>query len=173
MFGIHGLDPFGLAHAAVGIVALVLGLAVIAQGKGSAAHRVWGTAYGVSMVLLNASALVIYDFTGRFNAFHAFALMSLATLAAGWVPALLRRPAPQCFERHAMFMAWSYVGLVAAFVSEVVTRVPAFRIRPWFDAVVAVLTLTVVALGALVIRRTVPAALSRLNSRKAQSATLL
>ena len=117
MFGVHGLDWFGLAHGIIGLAALVFGLVVITQGKGSASHRLWGSLYVVSMVLLNASALAMYDFNGRFNAFHVFALVSLATLAAGWTPALLRRPARLWYERHAMFMAWSYVGLLAAFSS--------------------------------------------------------
>src|SRR5687768_17780900 len=113
MLGIHGLDSFGLAHAVIGITALVLGLAVFAQAKGSASHRVWGSAYVVAMVLLNASALAMYALNGRFNTFHLFALLSLATLAAGWIPALLRRPAGRWYERHANYMAWSYIGLVA------------------------------------------------------------
>jgi len=167
MLGIHGLDRFGLAHAVIGIAALVLGLVVIAQGKGSASHRVWGSAYVVAMVLLNASALAIYDVSGRFNTFHLFALLSLATVAAGWIPALLRRPAARWYERHAIYMAWSYVGLAAALVSEIVTRIPAFQVRALIGATVAVSTLGVVAIGALVIRRRVPRLVSRFSATSA------
>jgi uncharacterized membrane protein len=167
MLNIPGLDPFGLAHALIGLAALVLGLVVIAQAKGSASHRVWGSAYVVAMVLLNASALTMYDFNGRFNTFHLFALLSLASIAAGWIPALLRRPAGQWYERHAMYMAWSYVGLVAAFVSEIATRIPAFHVGTLFGVTVAVSTLTVVGIGALLIRRRVPRLVSRFSARRA------
>jgi uncharacterized membrane protein len=167
MFGIPGLDSFGLAHTVIGIAALVLGLAVIAQAKGSASHRVWGSTYVVAMVLLNASALAIYDFNGRFNTFHLFALLSLATVAAGWIPALLRRPAGRWYERHAVYMAWSYVGLVAAFGAEIATRIPALRAGALFGATVAASTLGVVAVGALVIRRRVPRLVSRFSAPSA------
>lgn len=161
MFGIRGLDPFGLVHAFIGIAALGTGLLVIVQPKGSAFHRVWGTVYVVAMVLLNASALAIYDLSGRFNVFHALAIVSLATLGAGWMPALTRRPADAWYERHANCMAWSYVGLVAAFAAEVAARIPALRGERLFVAAVAGATLLVTGTGAFLIRRYTPRAVSR------------
>lgn len=163
MLGIRGLDAFGLAHAIIGMAALSVGLVVIARAKGSASHRVWGSAYVVAMVLLNASALAMYDLNGRFNTFHLFALLSLATLAAGWIPALVRRPTGQWYARHAMYMAWSYVGLVAAFVSEIATRIPAFHVGAAFGVAVAASTLAVVVVGALLIRKQVPRLVSTLQ----------
>jgi hypothetical protein len=54
-------------------------------------------------------------------------------------------------------MTWSYVGLVAAAVSEIATRIPALRPRPdqvlMFGGTVAVATLLVVGIGAGFIRR--------------------
>jgi uncharacterized membrane protein len=167
MFGIRGLDSFGLAHALMGIAALVFGWVVLTHAKGSASHRVWGSAYAVAMVLLNASALAIYDFNGRFNTFHLFALLSLGSLAAGWVPALLRRPSGRWYERHANNMAWSYVGLVAAFVSEIATRLPVFH-GGLFGAAVAGSTLSVVGIGALLIRRRVPPIVARFSGSSHQ-----
>lgn len=161
MLGIPGLDPFGLAHALIGIAALLMGLVVVMRPKGDASHRVCGAAYVVAMVLLNASALAMYDLTGRLNAFHVFALISLATLAAGWVPALRRRPARRWYERHAMFMAWSYVGLVAAFVSEIVTRIPVFSSGAAFGAAVAGTAVAILGAGAIVIHWLVPPAVAR------------
>jgi hypothetical protein len=58
MFGIPGLDAFGLVHALIGVAALLLGLAVVLRRKGTRAHRRIGRAYVVSLVLLNATALM-------------------------------------------------------------------------------------------------------------------
>jgi uncharacterized membrane protein len=165
MLGIPGLDPFGLVHAGLGLVALALGLVVLLRPKGEVLHRVCGTAYAGTMLLLNGSALVIYDFNGRFNVFHALAIVNLATLAAGWVAALRRAPARVWYRRHAMFMAWSYVGLVAAFVSEIAVRLPFVRRGPTLGITVAVASFAVVAAGAEVIRRRMPAAVTRVAAR--------
>jgi len=162
MQGIVSMDPFGMAHALLGLAALVLGLVVFARPKGAALHRLWGTGYVVAMVLLNASGLSMYGYNGRFNMFHVFALLSLATIAGGWVPVLTRRPARVWYARHAMFMAWSYVGLVAAFVSEVAVRLPFVRPGAMFGTIVGVASVGVVAAGGLVIRRRMPPAVARM-----------
>jgi uncharacterized membrane protein len=163
MFGIPGLDPFGLVHAGLGLVALALDMVVLLRPKGAAAHRMTGTAYAVTMVLLNASALAIYDFNGRFNVFHALALVSLATLAMGWAAALRRAPAGGWRGQHAMLVAWSYVGLVAAFASELVVRLPFVRPGPTFGLSVAAASLLVVFADAMMIRRLMPATLARVG----------
>ena len=160
LFGIPGLDPFGLAHAALGFAALALGLVVIARSKGSAAHRLWGVAYAVAMVLLNGSALAMYEVTGGPNMLHGFAVISLATLVAGWVPALTRRPAGRWYARHAVYMAWSYVGLVAAFTAEVAVRLP-FGGPGRIFVVAGMSGLVAAVLGTVLIRRLMPEAVAR------------
>ena len=152
MFGIPGLDTFGLVHALIGVAALLLGLVVVLQRKGTRAHRRIGQAYVVSMVLLNATALMIYDLYGRFGPFHVAAAISLATVGAGFVPVYRRRPQTTWMSLHAMFMGWSYVGLVAAFISEIATHMPGVR----FGTGVAVATFLAVAGGAIVIHTRVP-----------------
>src|SRR5919108_5806657 len=124
MFGIRGLDAFGLVHALFGVAALTLGLTLLLRRKGTRAHRRIGQGYVLSMVLLNTTALMIYDLYGRFGPFHVAALVSLATIGAGFIPVYLRRPPAAWMQLHATFMCWSYVGLLAAFVSEVAVRVP-------------------------------------------------
>jgi hypothetical protein len=98
MFGVPGLDPLGLVHALFGLTALVLGLSVILGRKGTRLHRRLGRDYLLAMVLLNATALAIYDLYGRFGPFHWAALGSLATLGAGFVPVFLRRAPRQLDE---------------------------------------------------------------------------
>ena len=118
----------GTVHLFLGLLAVTLGLAVVVMRKGTAAHRRAGLFYAVVMVLLNATALMIYDLFGRFGPFHVLALVSLATVSAGVVPVWLRRPRAW-LELHARFMSWSYAGLIAAFFSEIGTRVPRCRVH--------------------------------------------
>ena len=152
MFGIRGLDSFGLVHALWGIAALILGLAVLLRRKGTQAHRRIGQAYVLSMLLLNATALMIYDLQGRFGPFHVASVISLATVGAGFVPVYLRRPRAAWMQLHATFMCWSYVGLLAAFISEVAVRVPGIG----FGAAVIASTVVVVVGGAILIHTRVP-----------------
>jgi predicted membrane protein DUF2306 len=104
------------------------------------------------MILLNATALMIYDLYGRFGPFHVASVISLATVGAGFVPVYLRRPPSAWVQLHATFMCWSYVGLLAAFVAEVAVRVPGVG----FSSAVIVATVLVVAGGAVLIHTRVP-----------------
>jgi uncharacterized membrane protein len=160
MFGLRGLDAFGLVHSLLGVAALLLGLAVLVRHKGTRVHRRIGQAYIVSMLLLNATALMIYDLDGRFGPFHAASLISLVTVGAGFVPVYLRRPREAWTQLHATFICWSYVGLFAAFVSEVAVRVPAVG----FGYAVIAATLVVVAGGAVLIHTRVPRILVALTT---------
>ena len=152
MFGILGLDPFGLVHALLGVAALILGLALLLRRKGTRVHRRIGQGYVLSMLLLNITALMIYDLYAGFGPFHVAAVISLATVGAGFIPVYLRRPRASWLQLHAIFMCWSYVGLLAAFVSEVAVRVPGVGLG---FAVVAA-TMVVVAGGAVLIHTQVP-----------------
>jgi uncharacterized membrane protein len=145
MLGIPGLARLGFVHVLFGLAALILGVVVVSRHKGTEAHRRLGQAYVGAMLLLNGTALGIYDLYGRFGPFHVAALISLGTIAAGFVPVLLRRPRAAWMELHAYFMCWSYVGLVAAFLAEVGIARAAL-------AAIAV----AVAGGALLVHRKVP-----------------
>ena len=112
------------AHIIAAVAALLLGLGVFLLRKGTRLHVQIGIGYVISMVIMNVTALGIYRLTGNLNPFHVGALFSLATLLAGWVPAIRRKPRDHWLQRHFEFMSWSYVGLVAAAVAEAGTRVP-------------------------------------------------
>ena len=117
----------GVSHTVFGLVALVSGLAVFLARKGTRNHRAVGYVYVASMLALNGGAFLIYRLYGRFGPFHVAAVVSLATLAAGFVPLLLRRPAGRWLSYHYGFMCWSYVGLLGATIAEVAVRVPWLR----------------------------------------------
>lgn len=136
-------------HIGTAISALVFGLCVIFTRKGTRLHKQLGYAYFFNMLGLNISALFIYQLTGHFGPFHGAAFASLLTLMAGFIPAYLRLPNGRWLELHYEFMNWSYVGLVAAAVSEAATRLPS---APFWPAV-ALGSLTVFFVGAMLISR--------------------
>jgi uncharacterized membrane protein len=114
-------------HTGFGILALLLGAWIFLTTKGTRAHVRAGWAYVASMACLNGSALALYHLTGRFNTFHSLAVFSLATVAAGVIQVLGRHRWPKWLWRHYQYMAWSYVGLIAATCNEAFVRVPAFQ----------------------------------------------
>ena len=119
------MDWLGLTHTAAAAGALLFGVVVFRHRKGTTKHKMLGYAYVVSMLLLNVTAFAIYDLFGGWGAFHWAALVSSVTLAMGFIPVLLRKPARTWIEWHYMGMCWSYVGLAAAAGAEVLTRLPA------------------------------------------------
>ena len=156
----------GWTHIVAATTALVAGAAVLLTRKGTRRHRQLGWAYVVSMLLLNGTALLIYRLFGRFGPFHVGAVFSLVTVVAGTAVAFGARRArarrdpvgrARALERHYQWMTWSYVGLAAAAVSEIATRMPALRPRPGqgmaFGITVALATLLVIGVGAQLIRR--------------------
>jgi uncharacterized membrane protein len=136
-------------HIGAAVSALIFGLCVFLTRKGTRLHKQFGYAYFFNMLLLNISALFIYRLTGQFGPFHGAALASLLTLMAGFTAAYLRLPQGRWLELHYEFMSWSYVGLVAAGVSEATTRLPS---APFWPAVFAG-TLIVLLLGGSLIAR--------------------
>ncbi len=151
----------GALHVALALVALVSGLVMLLMRKGTPRHRKIGWVYAVSMLGLNATALLIYRLFGRFGPFHVAALISLLTIIAGLIPPMLRRPRRKWPEHHAYWMNWSYVGLCAAAASEVTTRLPA---SPFWWTVIGS-TLVVIAVGGHMINSRVPIALQRFRGR--------
>ena len=146
------IDAWGWLHALLGVVAFALGLRVVLRRKGTRSHRRTGRLYVAAMLLLNLTALSIYDLFGFFGPFHVAAVISLATLAAGLYPMYFARHSPHRFELHAWFMAWSYGGLVAAAVAEVAVRVPGIH----FGAAAGGATVLALSGAALIIHTRVP-----------------
>ena len=161
----------GQVHLAASLVALAAGGWVVARPKGTGGHRRVGWLYAGSMLTLNATALLIYRLTGAFGPFHVAAFASLATLVAGVLPARRRRPAGAWLERHYFFMAYSYLGLVAAAVAETATRVPAIQAAaggptPAFWGVVTIASAGVFVVGGWAIRRRVEPTLRPFRRRE-------
>ncbi len=120
------MDVLGIVHTALAVAALILGPLVFVRTKGDRRHVLIGRMYAIAMLLVNVTGLFIYDLFGGWGLFHWFAVFGLVTLAAGFVPVYLKRPAGSWIELHYHFICWSYVGLVAAAFSEFFTRLPDF-----------------------------------------------
>jgi uncharacterized membrane protein len=148
------VDILGTLHVLSAGAALALGTAVAAAPKGTAWHRLVGRSYTAAMLVLNGSALTIYDLSGGPNPFHFLAIVSLVSIAMGWRAARLRFSGWRA--PHAQWMLWSYVGLLAAAASELVVRLPG-GLASWrvFGLLVGLASVVVCAAGAFVIRRTV------------------
>ena len=136
-------------HIGAAVSALVFGLCVVLIRKGTRIHKQLGYAYFFNMLGLNISAFFIFQLTGHFGPFHGAALASLLTLTAGFIPAYLHLPHGRWLDLHYEFMNWSYVGLIAAGVSEAATRIPS---TPFWPAVIASM-FAVFLLGGLLIAR--------------------
>lgn len=113
------------------------------MAKGTDLHRAVGVLYVLSMFGLNLTALLIYHLFGGFGVFHVIALINLAILLAGLFTVLLKRPRKKWLRNHYYLMGWSYVGLWAAFATEIMVRV----VRWPLAAAVTVPTVVVVVLG--------------------------
>ena len=148
----------GTLHVALAVASLTLGAAVFIRRKGGGWHRSLGYLYAGALMLVNVSALLVYEETSGPGPFHVLAVVSLATLAAGVVPAFFRRPVGSWVGSHAYFMSWSYVGLVAAGVAQAATMLAGPGVLP-----VVVPTIIVVVVGALLIHSRVPGILSGLT----------
>lgn len=146
-----------LLHIATAVIAIAAGLLMLLQAKGTRRHRRLGYVYVASMVTLNLSSFFIFRLTGEFSPFHVAAFLSLATVVAGFLPVYWRRPREGWLELHFQFMAWSYIGLLAAAASEIAVRIP----ESPFWWVVIVSSAVIIMAGALILAHHRPKLLAR------------
>ena len=143
-------STIGFIHLLAAMMAMLTGALVILMPKSGVRHKQVGYAYISSMLILNATAFQVYYLFGRFGLFHGLALLSLASIARGIVPALVRQRVKNWMHWHYYFMTWSVVGLYSAFWAELLTRtLPMDRFWP----IVAVATAVTSSVGAYFIRR--------------------
>jgi len=116
------MTPYGTVHLVTAFLAIGSGAVVMRLPKGTRWHRTFGHLYGMSMLGVVATSFVMFGLTGSFTPFHLAAIIAGVTLVAGLYTVLARRPRKDWIEAHATWMAWSYVGLMAAFVAESMTR---------------------------------------------------
>ena len=146
------ISGVGMIHVVGTSVSLLTGAFQLVRPQRDGIHRRIGYAYCGAMVIGNLSALVIYKFSGGFNIFHAFALYSLFNVGMALRPMLIH-PRPYQWRRiHYQWVAWSYVGLSAAAVTEALLRI--VGLPGWLSPMVA--TPPVIILGWVLIYRFAP-----------------
>lgn len=147
------MSPVGMAHVFFGVLALILGGIVVFQPKGTQRHRKIGYAYLFSMLMLNGLSFCMYKFSGHFGPFHVLSIISLFTLLNGWMVAFFRRPAGRWLQIHLYWMLWSYIGLWAAFATEIIVRLPFVQGPAAAITAIILTTLCITAVGGTLLFR--------------------
>lgn len=164
------MSETGVLHLVFSFLAIGAGGWVLLIPKGTRWHRTIGHLYGMSMLGVIVTALAIYDLTGTVGPFHVAAAIALVTLTGGMYTVLRRRPKKNWIEAHAVWMSWSYIGLMAAFVAESMTRFVMPRVQPFLEGQqlwgafwtsVAVGTFVVCGVGARLVKTRLPAAVAK------------
>jgi uncharacterized membrane protein len=96
-------------HLSSALAALLLGIAIIAGRKGTAAHRLLGRAW---VALMTVTALSSFWLTGLRDGFSVVHLLSLWTLVAMALAVHFIRK--RNVRQHKRFMAGTFLGLVGA-----------------------------------------------------------
>jgi uncharacterized membrane protein len=148
-----GLTSAGAIHTVLAIAGIVVGLIQFLRPKGGPIHRARGYAFVYAMVIADGAAMLIFQFTGRFNILHIGALVNLACVVAAVIP-VLRTPRPANWKnQHYYWMSWSYVGLLAAAATELVVRTSHLATREQAWMVTAATSALVTAIGYVLINR--------------------
>ncbi|MEY2556688.1 MAG: hypothetical protein QOE34_113 [Verrucomicrobiota bacterium] len=114
----------GSIHTSAAMAALLFGAFVFPMIKGTRLHKVLGYLYAAALLATNVTAFGLYHLTGHFGMFHIAAIVSFLTLVAALIPVITRRPRKSWLTLHYKYTSWSYVGLLAAAVSEAAVRLP-------------------------------------------------
>lgn len=136
----------GWFHFITALIAMLAGLVVVFNTKGTKFHKIIGYIYVICMLSLNLSSFLLVNF-GGFSIFHFFSIVSLISILGGMIPALRRINNWLIF--HYYFMSWSVVGLYCAFWAELGTRFVGNMQQFWW--MVALATFITATIGSIII----------------------
>jgi uncharacterized membrane protein len=120
------LVPLGWIHSLACLVALAAGAFIFVTPKGTNRHRQVGRAYLASMLVLNLSALGVYQL-GVFFFPHVLAIVTLVLMAAGWGAVRMIRRHVAWKHVHLSCMILTYYMLIGGGVNEVYLRIDALK----------------------------------------------
>jgi len=120
------LVPLGWIHSLACLVALAAGAFVFVTPKGTRQHRQVGATFIISQIVLNVTALGIYQL-GQFFFPHVLAIITLVLIAVGWGAGRLIRHHGSWRFVHLSFMILSYYMLIGGGVNEVYLRIDALK----------------------------------------------
>jgi uncharacterized membrane protein len=148
-----GLTLAGAIHTVLAIAGIVVGLFQFLRPQGGPIHRARGYAFVYAMLIADGAAMLIFQFTGKFNILHIGAIVNLVCVAAAVIP-VLRTPRPANWKnQHYHWTSWSYVGLLAAAATELVVRTSHLATREQAWMVTAATSALVTAIGYVLINR--------------------
>ena len=126
-----GLSPLLWCHFIASAIALPVGLHQLGAAQGTPRHAGLGRLYIVAMLVALATALASFQPGTRFLPFHILALVGLASLIAGTLSLRrwLRERRPAALRAHKINMAYSWLGLAMAGVSQLISN-PRFGVAP-------------------------------------------
>jgi uncharacterized membrane protein len=150
---IQNLTLPGAIHSVLAMLGIAVGLVQFLRPKRGPAHRARGYAFVYAMLVADGAAMLVFQFTGRFNILHVGAIANLVCIILAIVP-VLRSPRPSNWKnQHYYWMSWSYVGLLAAAATELVVRTSHLATREQTWTVTAAVSVIVTAIGYVIINR--------------------
>ena len=150
---IQNLTLPGAIHTVLAMLGIVVGSIQLLRPKGGSMHRALGYAFVYAMLVADGTAMLVFQFTGRFNILHVGAMVNLLCIVLAIVP-VLRSPRPSNWKnQHYTWMSWSYVGLLAAAATELVVRTSPLATREQAWMVTAAATVVVTVIGYTLISR--------------------
>ncbi len=154
--GFVDLTIAGWIHTVLSTTGILVGAEQLIRTRRDRLHRWLGYVYVGSMLVADCTILTVYRFSGHFNVFHVGAIVNMVMIALALRP-MLARPRPRQWRvMHYMFISWSYVGLLAAALTELVIRTqPLGPGGPTIFATMVASTL-VATVGAVLIQRHKP-----------------
>lgn len=116
-------SPQGSIHFISSLIGLVTGAYLLIATKGTRFHKRVGYLFSISLVLVNLTALLIYDFNnGSVGPFHFLIPVSLFFLAYGFIPMFRKKRGPKALNKHIIGMIGASLGLWAAGATEYYMR---------------------------------------------------
>jgi uncharacterized membrane protein len=113
----------GAFHVVMAITGLFTGAFLLLNAKGTKLHKAIGYLFSAALLIVNASALFIYDFNdGKPSVFHYLIIVSIFCLLYGLYPMFKRPFVPGRIKQHLKGMTGAALGLWAAGATEYFVR---------------------------------------------------
>ena len=155
--GFVNLTLAGWIHTVFATLGILVGAEQLLRTRRDRLHRWLGYVYVVAMLVGDLAILTVYRFNGRFNVFHVGALVNMFCIVMALWPMLTKPRPPQWKRTHYMWICWSYVGLLAAALTEFIIRTQPLPGRGATIIATILASSFVCTVGAVLIRRPRPA----------------
>jgi len=120
----------GAFHLVTAVIGLLTGAYLLLTIKGTKLHKGIGYVFSTALLIVNVSALFIYDFNdGKPSVFHYLIIVSMFCLLYGLYPMFKKPAIPGRIKRHFTGMTGAALGLWAAGATEYFVRELAFGLN--------------------------------------------